>query len=307
MNFVAIYPGQGSQKTGMGKDFFDNSKIAREMVEKASDRLDIDFENLLFEKNDKLELTQYTQPAILLVSTIAYTLFTQEVKHKPKFFLGHSLGEFSALCSSGAVDYLNALELVYNRGLYMSQACEGKNAGMMALLGLSDEKTEEIIKSAQNRDKKVWGANYNCDGQIVIAGDKNDLRDLESQFKEAGAKRAILLNMSVASHCPLLSSAQERLKVYLEKFIKNSFDSSIISNVTAKPYATKEEAQKLLSEQLVNPVLYKQSIKNIENETDKFIEFGGSVLRGINKKISKKETISIVDMSSLKKAISEFA
>ncbi len=307
MNFIAIYPGQGSQKIGMGKDFFDNSEIAKEMIEKASQRLDIDFENLLFEKNDKLELTQYTQPAILLVSTIAYTLFTQEVKQKPKFFLGHSLGEFSALCSSGAIDYLDAIELVYNRGLYMSQACEGKDAGMMALLGLSDEKAEDIIKSAQNSDKKVWAANYNCDGQIVIAGDKNDLRELESQFKEAGAKRAILLNMSVASHCPLLGSARERLNAYLEKFIKNSFDSPIISNVTAKSYSTKGEAQKLLSEQLVNPVLYKQSIKNIENETDKFIEFGGSVLKGINKKITKKETISIVDMPSLQKAISEFA
>ena len=307
MNFVAIYPGQGSQKTGMGKDFFDNSKTAREMVEKASQRLDIDFENLLFEKNDKLELTQYTQPAILLVSTIAYTLFAQKVKQKPKFFLGHSLGEFSALCSSGAIDYLDAIELVYNRGLYMAQACEGKNTGMMALLGLSDKKAEDIIKSAQNSNKKVWAANYNCDGQIVIAGDKNDLRELESKFKEAGAKRAILLNMSVASHCPLLSSARERLKTYLEQFIKNTFSSPIISNVTAKSYSTKGEAQKLLSEQLVNPVLYKQSIKNIENEADKFVEFGGSVLRGINKKITKKETISIVDMPSLQKAISEFA
>jgi [acyl-carrier-protein] S-malonyltransferase len=306
MSFSAIFPGQGSQKTGMGKDFFDNSKIAREMVERASVRLDVDFENLLFEKNDKLELTQFAQPSILLVSLISYRLFHDELGLNPDFFLGHSLGEFSALSSSGALEYLDAIELVYNRGLLMSKACEGKNAGMMVLLGLSDEKAEEIVKSAQDNSKQVWAVNYNCDGQIVVAGEKEDLASIQNQFKEAGAKRAMLLNMSVASHCPMLESAQSGLKEYLQRFIKDEFSAPIISNVTAEPYSTKVEAIKLLNAQLVSPVLYKQSIKKIEDNTDKFIEFGGSVLKGINKKITKKETISILDMDSLQKAIAEF-
>lgn len=306
MRYAAIFPGQGSQKTGMGKDFFDNSRIAREMIKDASARLNIDFENLLFTQNKNLELTQFAQPAILLVSFIAYKLFSTEVKEVPKYFLGHSLGEFSAVCSSGAIDYLDAIDLVYSRGLLMSEACEGKNAGMMALLGLSDEVTENIVSKAQEEGKDIWAANYNCDGQIVLAGNKFDLRKMESVFKENGAKRAIVLNMSVASHCPFLKSAQGKLGICLDKFLEDTFISPVISNVTAKPYDTKSEAVRLLSDQLVKPVLYKQSIKSIENDVDKFLEFGGTVLKGINRKITKKETISITDMNSLEKAISVF-
>ncbi len=306
MKYMAIFPGQGSQKIGMGRDFFDNSQTAKEMIEKASKRLDIDFEELLFTKNENLELTQFAQPAILLVSVIAYKLFAKEVGVKPEVFLGHSLGEFSAISSSGALDYLDAVELVYNRGKFMAQACEGKDAGMMVLLGLSDEKTKEIVKAAQKNFKQIWAANFNCDGQIVIAGDKKDLSSMEKGFKDAGAKRAMLLNMSVASHCPILQSAQGELGVYLQNFIEDNFDAPIVSNVTARYYETKKDAIELLNAQLVSPVLYKQSIRYIEDKTDKFIEFGGNVLKGINKKITKKETMSITDMDSLQKAVSEF-
>ncbi len=306
MKYIAIFPGQGSQKIGMGRDFFDNSQTAKDIIEKASKRLNIDFEELLFTKNEKLELTQFAQPAILLVSVIAYKLFAKEVGLKPEVFLGHSLGEFSAISSSGALDYLDAVELVYNRGKFMAQACEGKDAGMMVLLGLSDEKTKEIVKAAQKNSKQIWAANFNCDGQIVIAGDKKDLASMEKKFKDAGAKRAMLLNMSVASHCPILQSAQGELGVYLQNFIKDDFDAPIVSNVTARYYETKKDAIELLNAQLVSPVLYKQSIRYIEDKTDKFIEFGGSVLKGINKKITQKETMSITDMDSLQKAVSEF-
>ncbi len=306
MKFAAIFPGQGSQKVGMGKDFFDNSDIAKEMIQEASARLKMDFEDLLFRQNDKLELTQFAQPAILLVSSIAYKLFSLEINKEPKFFLGHSLGEFSAVCASGAMDYLDAIDLVFSRGLLMSEACEDKNAGMMALLGLDDETVESLVKIAQKEGKKIWTANYNCDGQIVLAGDKSDLKEMESIFKNSGAKRAIVLNMSVASHCPILANAQVKLATCLDMFIDDTFNAPIISNVTAKPYDTKSEAVRLLSDQLVKPVLYKQSIKSIEDEVDKFFEFGGTVLKGINRKITKKETLSIVDMDSLEKAILDF-
>ncbi len=300
---IFIFPGQGSQKIGMGKDFYDNSSLAKEMIEKASQRVGFDFTNLLFEENDSLDQTEFSQPAILLVSVIAHRLFTEQCKIAPKAVLGHSLGEFSALCAAGAMDYVDAVELVHQRGLLMKKACEGINAGMMALLGLDDASVEALTLKEQGLGKKVWAANYNGDGQIVIAGDKDDLASLEPIFKDAGAKKAVLLPMSVASHCPLLCSAQPPLEVYLGQWLKESFATPIISNVTAAAYQTKDKAKKLLSEQLVSPVKYKQSILQVENDVDFFIEFGGSVLKGLNKRISQKPTHSIVDMKSLEEVL----
>jgi len=304
---IFIFPGQGSQKIGMGKDFYDNDTLAREMVEKASERLNLDFAHLLFEENDKLELTEFTQPAILLVSAISHALFKKESKNNPLMALGHSLGEFSALTAVGALDYLDAIELVHKRGIFMKEACENINAGMMALIGLSDDSVEEITINQRNKGKKVWAANYNCDGQIVVAGDKNDLESLESVFKEAGAKRALLLNMSVASHCPLLEDAIVPLEKYLSKYLKNDFLAPVVSNATADLYSTKEEALKVLSSQLISPVKYKHSIVNVEDKADNFIEFGATVLKGLNRRSTKKTTHSITDMASLEKVLSELA
>lgn len=302
-NSIFIFPGQGSQKIGMGKDFYDNTSIAKEMIEKASHRVGFDFTTLLFEENDRLDQTEFAQPAILLVSLIAHRLFLEQCKVAPNVVLGHSLGEFSALSAAGAMDYLDAVELVYQRGLLMKQACEGINAGMMALLGLDDKSVEAITCKERELGKKVWPANYNGDGQIVIAGNRDDLVALEPLFKEAGAKKSVLLPMSVASHCPLLSSAQLKLEFYLEKWLKESFAMPVISNVTASAYQSKSEAKKLLSEQLVSPVKYKQSILHVESSTDFFIEFGGSVLKGLNKRITQKPTYSINDMKSLEEVL----
>jgi [acyl-carrier-protein] S-malonyltransferase len=304
--FVAIFPGQGSQSTGMGRDFYEQSDIAKEMIENASDRLKIDFKELLFEQNDKLELTQYTQPAILLVSAIAYRLFEDRFEIKPVCGLGHSLGEFSALVATKALDYLDGVELVHKRGELMSKACEGKEASMMALIGLNDEKAEEICKEARDSGKRVWAAYYNADGQIVIAGLKNDLQSLIDTFKSVGAKRALLLNMSIASHCELISSATKPFGELLEEYLRDDFAFDIISNVNAKPYNTKKEAVKLLQQQLISAVLYKQSIKNIDNDTDIFIEFGGNVLKGINRRVTKKPTYCIADMNQFDTLQEEF-
>jgi len=306
-NNIFIFPGQGSQKIGMGKDFYDNDALAREMIEKASQRLDLDFTNLLFEENEKLELTEFTQPAILLVSSIAHALFVKENKNTPLMALGHSLGEFSALSAVGAIDYLDALELVHKRGLFMKEACENINAGMMALIGLSDESVEEIAITQRDSGKKVWAANYNCDGQIVVAGDKDDLSSLESVFKEAGAKRALLLNMSVASHCPLLESAIAPLGEYLEKYLKDDFLAPVVSNATADLYSSKKEALDVLSRQLISPVKYKHSILHVEAQADNFIEFGATVLKGLNKRSTKKPTHCITDMASLEKVLSDLS
>ena len=303
-----LFPGQGSQAVGMGKSFVENSKTAAQMVEAASDALKIDMANLLFEPNDRLEQTKFTQPAILLVSMMAYRLFKERIEGYPAFALGHSLGEFSALAAVGAIDWLEAVKLVHLRGDLMQKACEGKDAGMMVVLGLSDNDVEEICHNVQDSGKKVWPANYNADGQIVIAGIKDDLKDLEQILKEAKARRVSLLNMSVASHCPLLESAVSPLTDALENLLSDSFSSPVISNVTAKAYNTKAEALELLGKQLVSPVLYKQSIQKNDDLVDRYIEFGhGGVLKGLNRRATKKPTLVVSDYDSLNSVVETLA
>ncbi|ECC0447629.1 ACP S-malonyltransferase [Campylobacter coli] len=319
MNAVFIFPGQGSQSLGMGKDFYENSKTAKELLENASDFCKIDFKNLLFNENDDLNKSEFTQPAILLNSLMAYSALSElKPDIKAKFALGHSLGEFSALAINGAFSFLEATMLVHKRGLFMQEDCAKVEAtmlvhkrglfmqedcakveaGMMVILGLDDKKVEELCQKARDEDKKIFAANYNCDGQIVVAGLKPDLASYESTFKEAGAKRAMLLNMSVASHCPLLENASNKLCIELEKILEPTF-KAVISNATAKAYTSKQEALELLKTQLVAPVLYKQSIKACENEADCFIEFGASVLKGLNKKITSKETYALTNMNDI--------
>ncbi len=303
-----IFSGQGSQAIGMGKDFYENSELAREMFQKAGDRIGVDFKEIIFEENEKLGQTAYTQPAILLVQMIAYKLFSVECPDiKAELFLGHSLGEFSALCASGAIDYVDAVELVHKRGLFMQSACDAIEAGMMAIVGLDDESVEKICVEAQADGKKAWPANYNQDGQLVVAGMKADLVSLEQTFKDAGAKRAILLDMSVASHCEILAPAQEPLAELMENMVSDNFSAPVISNVTTKPYSTKMDAVALLKEQLVKPVKYKQSIVAIANDVDIAIEFGnGVVLKGLNKRIAKElTTLNVSDMASLAKVKEE--
>jgi len=300
-----IFPGQGSQTNGMGKDFFENSDIAKEMIAKASERLGFSFEDLLFNESENLGKTEFTQPAILLVSCIALAVFKEKYKIKPEFVLGHSLGEFSALVASGAIDYLDAVELVHKRGLFMNEACAGAGAGMMALVGLTDETVETITKAQRDLGKKVWAANYNMDGQIVVAGLKADLESLVDTFKEAGAKRALVLDMSVASHCELLNSAVAKLQPYLEEYITDDFDVSVISNVSTNPYNTKADAIELLSSQLISPVKYKHSIVAHAADLDAMIEFGnGAVLKGMNRKIIKSvPTLNVSDLKSLEASL----
>jgi [acyl-carrier-protein] S-malonyltransferase len=298
-----IFPGQGSQSIGMGKSFYENSPLAREMFERAGERIGVDFSKLLFEENEQLNETAYTQPAILLVSMIAYKLFQVAHPTEAVLFLGHSLGEFSALCASGAIDYVDAVELVHKRGALMQSSCEAIDAGMMAILGLDDAIVDELCKKANDEGKQVWPANFNQNGQLVVAGLKSDLQAMESTFKEAGAKRALLLNMSIASHCPLLSSAQEPLASEMEKMVHDTFSAPIVSNVTTQKYATKSEAVTLLKDQLIKPVQYKQSIEAISGEIDLMIEFGnGTVLKGLNKRNAPNvETLAISDMETLSK------
>lgn len=299
-----LFAGQGSQAIGMGKDFFDNSSEAKEIFHNAKRRTGINFEKLLFEENNNLGQTEFTQPAILLIGAIAHKLFTDSVDIKPTVTMGHSLGEFTALVATGALDIIDAIELVNLRGKLMAEACSTQDVGMLVSLGLQDEIVEKICRKQRKDGDKIWAVNYNANGQIVIAGVKKDLEKLIPILKNAKAKRAILLNMSVASHCPLLESASTPLAKKLEEILKENFTAPVVSNVTAKKYNSKAEALKLLPKQLVEPVMYKQSIANIDNEVDCYIEFGhGNVLRGLNRKASKKPHFNISDMSSLQATI----
>ena len=299
-----LFPGQGSQAVGMGKDFFDNSETVREIFDAASKRTGIDFAELLFTENDRLEQTEYTQPAILLVSAVAHKLFENELPIKPVFALGHSLGEFSALESVGALDLVDAVELVNLRGRLMADACADQDVGMLVSLGLDDATVEKLCEEQRAQGRKVWPVNYNAEGQIVVAGIKEDLRTLEPILKEAGARRAMLLNMSVASHCPLLESAVEPLAQALENTLRDEFAAPVISNVTAEKYRDKATALELLPKQLVSPVLYKQSIAKFDDEVDCYIEFGhGAVLKGLNRRATKKPHFNVSDMASLEAAI----
>lgn len=300
--FAFIFAGQGSQSVGMGKDFYENFSSAKLLLNDACNDTGIDFEELLFTQNDKLDKTEFTQPAIVLNSLMSYLAFSERIKAKPEFSLGHSLGEFTALAVSGAFSFIEAIRLVNLRGKFMQEACLGKDAGMMVVLGLSDEVVEEICKEAHDEGLQIYAANYNCDGQIVVAGVRADLAKYEAKFKGAGAKRAMLLNMSVASHCPILEPASVKLANELEGVLAANF-TPVVSNVNAKIYTDKNEALVLLKEQLTHPVCYKQSINNYENEVDCFIELGAATLKGINKKITEKPTYSVTDMASLEEVV----
>ena len=302
-----IFPGQGSQTIGMGKSFVDGSDIAKDMMIQASSASGIDFEKLLFEENEDINKTENTQPAILLVSLMAHAVFTSKSDIKPALLLGHSLGEFSAVSAAGALDPIEAVKLVNARGKLMQGACDAIEASMMVVLGLKDDQVEEICSAAQAEGKKVWPANYNQDGQLVVAGMKSDLASMEAVFKEAGAKRAMLLNMSVASHCPILEPAQAPLKEKMDKALTDTFIAPIVSNVTTGKYSTKAEALDLLTEQLTKPVKYKQSIEAIAGDIDIAIEFGnGKVLACMNKRINKEmKTYNVFDMNSLEAVLAE--
>lgn len=304
MKFGFIFPGQGSQAIGMGKEFYNNYKIAKDLFDSASDILKIDMKSLLFNDNDNINKTQFTQPAILLVSYISYRLFNEQNKSTPIFGLGHSLGEITANVISKGISFENAINLVHKRGELMQKACEDIDAGMAVVIGLDDNILEDFCHSK----KDIWCANYNSDGQNVLAGSKKALLEAESEIKKLGAKRFLMLPMSIASHCPLLNNICDEFRNILDDVLLDNFTFEIISNATMESYKDKNKALELLTMQLVSPVFYKQSIKNNEKRVDCFIEFGyGNILKGLNKRLSDKPTYCISDISSLESTLNEIS
>ncbi|MEC4112902.1 ACP S-malonyltransferase [Myroides pelagicus] len=280
-----VFPGQGAQFTGMGKDLYENSEIAREMFEKANEILGFRITDIMFEGTaEELKETKVTQPAVFLHSVIlAKTLdnFT------PEMVAGHSLGEFSALVANGTLAFEDALKLVSQRALAMQKACEIKPSTMAAVLGLEDAIVEQVCNEI---DGVVVAANYNCPGQLVISGETTAVEKACEALKEAGAKRALILPVGGAFHSPMMEPAREELAAAIEATTFNQPICPVYQNVTAAAVNDPNEIKKNLILQLTAPVKWTQSVQQmIADGASLFTEVGpGKVLVGLIKKINKE-------------------
>ncbi|MBK0370322.1 ACP S-malonyltransferase [Flavobacterium agrisoli] len=280
-----VFPGQGAQFTGMGKDLYENSTVAKELFDKANEILGFNITDIMFEGTaDELKQTKVTQPAVFLHSVIlAKTLENFE----PEMVAGHSLGEFSALVANGTLSFEDGLKLVSQRALAMQKACEITPSTMAAVLNLADNVVEEICASV---DGVVVAANYNCPGQLVISGEFKAVELACEKMKEAGAKRALLLPVGGAFHSPMMEPAREELAAAIEATTFSTPICPVYQNVTASAVSDPTEIKKNLIVQLTAPVRWTQSIQQmIADGATLFTEVGpGKVLTGLINKIDKE-------------------
>ncbi len=284
-----VFPGQGAQFVGMGKDLYEQNPEAKSYFEKANEILGFRITDILFNGTaEELKETKVTQPAIFLHSVILAKTMGEDFR--PDMVAGHSLGEFSALVAAGAMTFEDGLRLVSKRAMAMQKACEIRPSTMAAVLGLPDEKVEEVC--AQVTDEVVVPANYNCPGQIVISGSVEGVDKACELLKEAGAKRALKLAVGGAFHSPLMEPAREELAKAIEETTISRPVCPIYQNVTASAVTDPAEIKKNLIAQLTAPVRWTQSVLNMTADgADYFMELGpGTVLQGLVKKISPNTT-----------------
>ena len=284
-----VFPGQGAQFTGMGKDLYDQSPLAHDLFEKANDILGFRITDIMFTGSaEDLRQTKVTQPAIFLHSVLLAK--TLGADFKPEMVAGHSLGEFSALVAAGALSFEDGLKLVYQRALAMQKACEARPSTMAAILGLPDETIEEIC--AAITDEVVVPANYNCPGQVVISGSNEGIDLACEKLTAAGAKRALKLSVGGAFHSPLMEPARVELAAAIEATPFAAPVCPIYQNVNAKPQTDPTIIKANLVDQLTSPVRWTQSVlAMVADGADAFTELGpGAVLQGLIKKISKDVT-----------------
>lgn len=283
MKKAFVFPGQGAQFVGMGKDLYENSPEAKELFEKANEILGFRITDLMFEGTDEdLKQTKVTQPAIFLHSVI----LAKSLNEKPDMVAGHSLGEFSALVANGTLSFEDGLRLVHARALAMQKACEANPSTMAAILGLPDETVENILAEI---DDVVVPANYNCPGQIVISGSIEGINKACEQLKAAGAKRALPLKVGGAFHSPLMNPAKIELEAAINATEIHTPKCPVYQNVDALPHTDPAEIKANLVAQLTASVRWTQTVKNmIADGADEFTECGpGAVLQGLIKKIDK--------------------
>ena len=281
-----VFPGQGAQVVGMGKDFYENSELSKNIFDEAAELLDFDVKKVCFEENEAINITEYTQAAMLTTS-VAMLEVLKEKGLKPDVCAGLSLGEYCALVASGVMDFEDALKAVRQRGILMQEAVPTGIGAMSAIIGLD----ADVIAGICDKIDEVSVANYNCPGQIVITGKKEAVEKANEELKEAGARRCVMLNVSGPFHSEMLKTAGEELYRVLENVELKDFEIPYVTNVTAK-YVTNEnknEIKEMLKDQVSSSVLWIQSVENmIEQGVDTFVEIGpGKTLTGFIKKIAK--------------------
>ena len=283
-----VFPGQGSQFVGMGKDLYENSPLAKELFDKANEILGYRITDIMFEgTDDDLKQTKVTQPAVFLHSVISALCMGDAFK--PEMTAGHSLGEFSALVAAGALSFEDGLRLVYARAMAMQKACEIAPGTMAAIIGLPDEKVEEVCEEVSSEGNVVVAANYNCPGQLVISGNVDAINAACEKLKEAGAKRALPLKVGGAFHSPLMQPAKDELQIAIEQTEIKSPVCPVYQNVDAKPHTDPVEIKANLIAQLTSPVRWTAGVQSmIADGADDFTECGpGKALQGMIARISK--------------------
>lgn len=283
-----VFPGQGAQCVGMGKDLYENNPLAKELFDKANDILGYRITDIMFDGTDEdLKQTKVTQPAVFLHSVISALCMGDDFK--PEMTAGHSLGEFSALVAAGALNFEDGLKLVYARAMAMQKACEAQPSTMAAIINLPDEKVEEICQQVTDEGEVVVAANYNCPGQVVISGSIEGINKACELMKAAGAKRALPLKVGGAFHSPLMQPAKEELEAAINATVFNTPKCPVYQNVDAKPHTDPEEIKANLVAQLTAPVRWTQIVVNmLADGADDFTECGpGSVLQGLIHRVNK--------------------
>ncbi|MCR5691196.1 MAG: ACP S-malonyltransferase [Eubacterium sp.] len=280
-----VFPGQGAQVVGMGKDVYDHSDLAKDVFDRASEAVDLDLKALCFEENDNINITEYTQ-VCLLTTSVAIMKELESRGIKPDVAGGLSLGEYCALVAVGAMDFVDAAKAVRKRGIYMQEEVPAGEGGMAAILGMPKE---EIEKNIEEFDQ-VQIANYNCPGQIVISGESIQVAEAADKLKAAGARRAVILNVSGPFHSTLLKGAGEKLEKVLNQLTISKPEIPYVANVNAAYITEQEEIKPLLVKQVSNSVRWQQSVEAmVADGVDTFIEIGpGRTLAGFNKKIAKE-------------------